>query len=46
MSEAGKWELGWKKVNAQIKDMLKQCDIVENSGELQMSNKPSVPIFN
>lgn len=29
-----------------LKDMLKQCDVVENSRELQMSNKPSVPIFN
>lgn len=36
-------EIRVDKVNAQIKGMLKQCDIVENNRELQMSNKLSVP---
>lgn len=34
------------KVKFRLSDMLKQCDIVENSKQLQMSDKHSVPILN
>lgn len=47
MTEEGKLKSGWTKTEVRVDNAeWKQCDIIENNRELQISNKPSVPILN